>query len=68
VRIGVIAMQVGIFSAASVMGLMLMQAGDIMKISGTFIYAMSIGFTVSILALVLNMWLDVNIRLLSNAK
>lgn len=64
VRIGVIAMQVGIFSAVSTMGIKLMGSANIMQIAGVFMSSMSVGFTVSILALAANLWLDFNIKLL----
>lgn len=64
VRIGVIAMQVGIFSAVSTMGMKLMGNSNIMQIAGVFMSSMSVGFTVSIMALTANLWLDLNIKLL----
>jgi hypothetical protein len=67
VRVGVIAMQVGIFSGALVMADMLLGGGDVMKIGGAFIKAMGVGFVVSILALTLNLWLDLHVKLLKNA-
>ena len=67
VRVGVIAMQVGIFSGALVMADMLLGGGDVMKIGGAFIKAMGVGFVVSILALSLNLWLDAHVKLLKNA-
>lgn len=68
VRIGVIAMQVGIFSAATAMGMMLVSGGDVLKIGGAFIHTMGLGFIVSILAMIMNFWLDLNIKLLSDEE
>ena len=64
VRIAVIGMQVGILVALATVSQSILAGGDVTQVAALFLGNIGIAFYVSLCALISNLWLELNLRLL----
>lgn len=64
IRVAIVGMQIGCISALTTVSASVIGGADIMRVMAIFLGAIGIAFYVSLCAMLSNLWLDLNLKLL----